>query len=547
MEKNARDRVNAYCKESSWDRYRRCCFVSERLGLSVDVSRMRSGLDFLSSMRSAMQGAFDEMAALEAGGLANRDEGRMVGHYWLRAAELSPTAEIRDAIRSTLDQIRRFAGDVHEGRQASPSGQSFTDLVLIGIGGSALGPQFLYDALRGPDERLRVWFCDNTDPDGFDRIIEQVGPNLKRTLVLVISKSGGTTETRNGMLEMRRRFAQASLEFPRHAVAITQEGSRLDQLAAREQWLSRFPMWDWVGGRTSVTSAVGLLPAALAGYDIEAFLRGAADGDTVTRAGEVSENPAALLALMWFQAGGGVGNRHMVVLPYRDRLGLLARYLQQLVMESLGKRVDRDGGVVHQGLTVFGNKGSTDQHSFVQQLRDGRNDFFVTFVDVGRDRRDESVFVEPEATSGDYLHAFLWGTRQALDDAGRESITITLEDISERSLGVLVALFERAVGLYASLINVNAYDQPGVEAGKKAANEVIAVQRELLGAMRAQPGRSVTAEEWARTIGRPGETESVYYLLNHIAAKADRGVTRDPGPTPFDARYCLAERTPPTE
>src|SRR5260221_8240677 len=206
------------------------------------------------------------------------------------------------------------------------------------------------------------------------------------------------------------------------------------------------------------------------------MLGGARDADVVTRGQVVAENPAALLALMWHHAGGGEGKKAMVVLPYRDQLELFSRYLQQLVMESLGKEKDLKGRVVNQGITVYGNKGSTDQHAYVQQLRDGLNNFFVTFIRVLGERRGPSgppFEVEPQITSGDYLEGFLLGTRQALIENARESITITLDEVSPRSIGVLIAVYARAVGLYASLVGINAYHQPGVAAGKKAAANAI--------------------------------------------------------------------------
>ena len=164
----------------------------------------------------------------------------------------------------------------------------------------------------------------------------------------------------------------------------------------------------------------------------------------------------------------------MVILPYKDRLELFSRYLQQLIMESLGKEKDLDGNGVNQGIAVYGNKGSTDQHAYVQQLRDGVHNFFVTFIEVQEERTGELFHVEHEAiTSGDYLSGFFQGTRKALYENGRESITITIKDVSAFSIGVLIALYERAVGFYASLVNINAYHQPGVEAGKKAAERVI--------------------------------------------------------------------------
>jgi glucose-6-phosphate isomerase len=477
------------------------------------------------------------MDALEKGAIANPDEQRMVGHYWLRAPELAPQPELRKAIEDCNAQIHDFAKRVHDGALKPQKADKFTHVLVVGIGGSALGPQLAADALGGADDKLTVWFLDNTDPDGFDRVFARAGKALQQTLTVVISKSGGTKETRNGMLEAKRAYEQLGLDFGKHAVAVTGEGSELDQVARKEGWIERFPMWDWVGGRTSELSAVGLLPAALAGYDIDAILRGARDMDAATRSKDAQKNPAALLALMWHYAGDGRGSKDMVVLPYKDRLMLLSKYLQQLVMESLGKEKDLDGKTVNQGIAVYGNKGSTDQHAYVQQLREGVPNFFATFIEVRRDRSDrpgEGFEVEPGATSGDYLLGFLLGTRRALYENGRESITISVPDASARTLGALIALYERAVGFYASLVNINAYHQPGVEAGKKAAAAVLTLQRAVLAAVRKQAG---TVEEIARQAGAADEVETVYKLLEHLAANPDHGVKRTPGSTPFDARY----------
>jgi glucose-6-phosphate isomerase len=179
-----------------------------------------------------------------------------------------------------------------------------------------------------------------------------------------------------------------------------------------------------------------------------------------------------LLALMWHYAGNGKGEKDMVVLPYKDMLVLFSKYLQQLVMESLGKRHDVDGGEVHQGIAVYGNKGSTDQHAYVQQLRDGVHNFFVTFIEVRRDRSGESFYVEENTTTGDYLQGFLRGTRSALYESGRESITVSLPEVSPECVGALIALYERAVGFYGSLVRVNAYHQPGVEAAPRRSTGV---------------------------------------------------------------------------
>jgi len=522
-----------------WERYQALSLDEPLLGFRLDLSRMGFGERELQEREPLVARALAEMAALERGAIANPDEKRMVGHYWLRAPERAPAPELAAAIRETRSRILDFARRVHDGAVAPPRGDRFRHLLVIGIGGSALGPQLVADALASPADRLQPHFLDNTDGDGLDRVLSGLGGALAATLAIVISKSGGTPETRNGMLEATAAYAAQGLAFGRHAVAITQEGSALDRHAQEQGFLERFPMWDWVGGRTSVMSAVGLVPAALQGVDVDAFLAGAAAMDEATRRPEGRRNPAALLALAWHVVGEGRGSKAMVVLPYKDRLLLLSRYLQQLVMESLGKEKDLEGRVVHQGLTVYGNKGSTDQHAYVQQLRDGTPNFFASFVRVLRDRAGASLEVEPGATSGDFLDGLLFGTRRALHESGRPSLTFTIPDVSPRSLGMLIALFERAVGLYASLVGINAYHQPGVEAGKKAAASVLELQRKALAGLAARGAAGATADELAAAIGSADEAETVFHVLERLAANPGRGVVRRPGPTPFAAVFAV--------
>jgi glucose-6-phosphate isomerase len=524
----------------TWDRFKSHYYTNARLGLSLDVSRMPFPDDFLPTMEPRLRQALADMAALEGGAIANPDENRMVGHYWLRTPELAPTPELRTAITATLEAIKVFVAKVHKGEIAAPAGK-FKEVLVIGIGGSALGPQFVSHALgriKGGRDKLAVSFFDNTDPDGMDYVLGQLKRRLKQTLVVVISKSGGTPETRNGMLEAQAAFKAAGLDPARHFVAVTGAGSQLDQVASKEGWLARFPMWDWVGGRTSVLSAVGLLPAALQGIKIDPLLAGAAAMDAATRKKSVLENPAALLALTWYWATDGRGTKDMVVLPYKDRLLLFSRYLQQLVMESLGKELDLGGNLVNQGIAVYGNKGSTDQHAYVQQLREGVNNFFVTFIEVLQDRSSGlSLEVEPGVTSGDFLQGFLLGTRDALSEKQRHSVTITVNEISPRSVGQLIALYERAVGLYASLVGINAYHQPGVEAGKKAAGGILALKLAIKGALRASPGVAFTAEALATKLGRPEKIEIVFKLVEHLAANPDSGVRKTAGKPWHESTY----------
>ncbi len=524
-------------RDDLWKRYQRYLCDVPRLGMRLDISRMRFDDTFLEDMAEPLSHALTAMEELERGAKANVDEDRMVGHYWLRAPELAPDQTIRRQIETTLVAIKTFAGDIQSGAITTQRGDVFYVVLVIGIGGSALGPQFLADALGDHEDPLIVRFIDNTDPDGIDRVVRELDEVLSQTLTVVISKSGTTKEPRNGMVEVAAAYKRLGLDFAKHAVAITCEGSTLHEQATKENWLRTLPIWEWVGGRTSLTSAVELLPAAVQGVDIDAFLAGARDCDVATRERDVQQNPAALLAAMWYYAGDGRGTRNMVVLPYRDRLALFGRYLQQLVMESVGKEKDRSGKTVHHGLTVYGNKGSTDQHALVQQLREGPDDFFTTFITVHHDREDSSPCVEENVTAGDHLHAFWQGTRDALFEAGRESLTITLDELNARSVGALVALFERAVGLYAELINVNAYDQPGVEAGKVAAGKVLDLQRMVLAHLGANAGQAQTADEIADAIGKPDAAEAVHCILEHMGANPDHGVNRTPGPTPCASKF----------
>lgn len=511
----------------NWERFQKYYTAYPSLEMALDLSRVDFPDDFFDTIAARMQLAFDVMEQLEKGAIANPDENRMVGHYWLRNPALAPNQSIGQEIENTIADIKAFAAEVHAGKVKGARG-AFRNLLVIGIGGSALGPQFVAHALGNPaTDKLRVYFFDNTDPDGIDRTLALIGPELGQTLCVVISKSGGTKETRNGMLEAQHAYTSAGIRFGPHAVAITGAGSELDRYAAEQAWLRRFPMWDWVGGRTSETSAVGLLPAALQGIDIGSLLSGAKACDEVTRQKDIRLNPAAQLAAAWHFIGNGVGSKAMVVLPYKDRLELFSKYLQQLVMESLGKEKDLSGKIVNQGLTVFGNKGSTDQHAYVQQLRDGLANFFVTFIEVLQDRSRTSLMVEPDVTSGDFLDGFLLGTREALSANGRPALTITLKNVSPFSVGVLIALFERTVGFYASLVNINAYHQPGVEAGKKAASEIIELQRQILGFLRQQKGRDFSPREIAIGVGAEDRIESMFKICEHLAAN-ERGMRKTP-------------------
>ncbi|NMA68466.1 MAG: glucose-6-phosphate isomerase [Desulfitobacterium sp.] len=520
-----------------WERFRELFYYHKELQLALDISRMKFYPEYFREMEHAMKGVFSGLAELEKGAIANPDENRMVGHYWLRNPQLAPRLELTQEIEDTWEEILAFVEKVHQGKLLGEKGKVFRNYLLIGIGGSSLGPRFLRTALSSSQDKLKGYFIDNTDPDGMDQILEEIGNELDQTLCLVVSKSGGTIETYNGMLEVQSIYREQGLNFGRHAVAITEKGSKLDLLSQRGNWLKVFPMWDWVGGRTSVFSAVGLLPLALQGIPIQSFLDGARKCDEETRRQDYRVNPGAILALMWYYATQGQGGKEMVVLPYKDRLELLGKYLQQLIMESLGKEKNLQGETVHQGLTVYGNKGSTDQHSYLQQLLEGPNNFFVTFIEVLKDRNKKSPLIGENSTSGDYLQAMLLGTRDALSQKGRESITITIPEVSPYSLGVLIALFERAVSIYALLVGLNPYHQPAVEMGKKVAREVISLKNQIQDLLMSQEGVSFTIEEIAAQIREEGNEEKVFRILWHLVSNPDHQVEVEENEDIFKRRF----------
>ena len=521
---------------TSWQRYCSRIIRYEDLGISLDYSLMDYDAKFFPSMSGRIKAAVAGMKRVEAGKLENPDEGRMVGHYWLRTPSLAP-AKFQAGIKADIAAAKSFAKAIHTGKIRPQRGGKFTRLLVIGIGGSALGPQLVADALvNNWSAPLRTHFFDNTDPDGIHRVLSEIGTDLARTLVVVISKSGGTAETRNGMLEARAAYEAQQLNFSKHAVAVTGTKanhieSKLEKVATENKWLKIFPMTDWVGGRTSIMSTVGLVPAALQGVDVDQFLAGARAMDAKTRTLPAAQNLSLMLALMWHHAGGGKGAKDMVILPYKDRLVLLSKYLQQLVMESLGKEHDLKGVKVDQGIAVYGNKGSTDQHAYVQQLRDGVPNFFATFLEVREaGGAPEPLKVEADFTSGDFLQGYLRGTRAALYGKGRESMTLSLPRLDAFNLGAIIAAYERAVGFYAYLVGINAYHQPGVEAGKKAAGEFLSLMAKVKGALGAKPH---TAEEIAALL--QADPEAVFHALTHLSANG--GAKRRGGKSPAEDRF----------
>ncbi|MBQ7208690.1 MAG: glucose-6-phosphate isomerase [Lentisphaeria bacterium] len=508
------------------DRNGRYTLIDGRSGFSIAFAGMKFEEADIVRLAPLFGRAAREMARIEAGEIKNPDEKRRVTHF---------TDRISYPQSALFSEVESFAAGIRSGEIKGSTGKTFDALVVNGIGGSALGPQLMQFAVNGPywnelsaekrGNNLKLYFLDNTDSAEFADLLEVMDP--ERTLQLVISKSGGTRETKNNMIAMESFYASRGLGFARHAVAVTMSGSELDRHARSNGWLKVFEMAESIGGRTSETSIVGHVPAALTGVDFKKFLAGACAMDAWTRDAAPEKNPAMMLAAMWYIAGNGRGDRNMVIVPYSDRLVLLSRYLQQLVMESLGKELDLDGKTVHQGLNVFGNKGGTDAHAFIQQLNDGRDDFFATFIEILADAK--AIDMGDGVRMGDYLHGFLEGLSSALRGKGRQIIRIGIPKLDEFSLGQIIALYERAVAIYAEFININAFHQPGVQAYKLAANGILKLASGLRAELKKIAPVSGTAADIAGKIGKTEQAAEIAGLLDKAALNTD-GVSRS-----FDA------------
>jgi len=369
-------------------------------------------------------------------------------------------------------------------------GQAHDHVVVLGIGGSALGARALLTALRRPawnewDDEGREFFprltvLDNVDPTTITAALRRIDP--RRVLVNVISKSGGTAETMAQYLVVRAWLEEAlGAAAYRHLVFTTDpERGALREIAARDG-IATLSVPPAVGGRFSVLSPVGLLPAALVGIDIAALLAGAREAVARAEADQLLRNPAALYAALHWAADTDLGARIDVLMPYTDRLRDFAEWYRQLWAESLGKRVDREGRTVHMGPTPVAAIGATDQHSQVQLFMEGPFDKVITFAVVDQ-LGDEVAIPMPAAgapalpkdlaylpghTLGELLRAEYEASASALAQMGRMSCTLRLPDLSAATLGEAIMFYQIATGYAGVWYGIDPFDQPGVELGKK--------------------------------------------------------------------------------
>ena len=378
---------------------------------------------------------------------------------------------------ASVRQIARFAEGL---------GQAHDHVLVLGIGGSALGTRALLDALRAPawnelDDEGRDFFprltvLENVDPTSVAAALKRIDP--RRVLVNVVSKSGGTAETMAQYLVVRAWLDEAlGPAAYRHLVFTTDPARGALRELATQEGIATLTVPPGVGGRFSVLSPVGLLPAALVGIDIAGLLVGARAALDQAQSEDLLGNPAALYAGLHWAADTWLGARLHVLMPYTDRLRQLAEWYRQLWAESLGKRLDRRGQPVHTGPTPVGAIGATDQHSQVQLFMEGPFDKALTFIvvdDLGVDvpiparaGLPADLAYLPGHSLGELLRAEYAATAAALARMGRMNLTLRLPDLSAASVGELLMFFQVATGYAGVWYGIDPFDQPGVELGKR--------------------------------------------------------------------------------
>ena len=385
-----------------------------------------------------------------------------------------------DAARQACEQLARlhdFLGKVKDGEITAAAGQTFTDLVQVGIGGSDLGPRAIYTALqnyRVPGRR--VHFISNVDPDDAACVLKEL--DLSKTLVNVVSKSGSTLETLTNEQLVAGRFRAAGLDPKRHFVSVTGEGSPIDN---PDNYLRSFHMYDYVGGRFSATSMVGGVALAFGlGYEnFTEFLRGAREMDLNSLERDIRQNLPLLAALLGIWNRNFLGHQTLAILPYSQMLSRFVAHLQQLDMESNGKRINRRGEPIPYatGPIVWGEPGTNGQHAFYQLIHQSETIIPCEFIAMRSSQAGEDFEVQ-ETTSQQKLLSNVLAQSEALATGkqdenpnrqfpgNRPNSLLVADQLTPRTLGRLLAHYENKVAFQGFIWNINSFDQEGVQLGK---------------------------------------------------------------------------------
>jgi glucose-6-phosphate isomerase len=412
-------------------------------------------------------------------------EERMVLHTAARDLFGMPAhPEATAQAKTELDKLQAFLEDLEGGRIVNEAGKYFTTMVMIGIGGSDLGPRALYLALAAYAIKERsVQFIANVDPDDAASVLK--GLDLSRTLVNVVSKSGTTLETLTNEELVRAAFIAADLDPNKHFITVTGKGSPMDNPS---RYLLSFYMFDYIGGRYSATSMVGaVMLGFVLGYEpLIEILRGANDIDRAAEQPDIRRNIPLLMALLGIWNHTFLGHETVAVLPYSQALIRFAAHLQQCDMESNGKSIDRQGIdlTVQSGPIVWGEPGTNGQHAFYQLLHQGTTIVPVEFIGFRHNQYQKDIVIN-ETTSQDKLLANLLAQSLAMATgrahenpnkrfAGNRPSSILLADrLTPYAMGALLAIYETKIVMQGFMWNINSFDQEGVQLGKVLAGEIL--------------------------------------------------------------------------
>ncbi|MDR3450091.1 MAG: glucose-6-phosphate isomerase [Alphaproteobacteria bacterium] len=421
-------------------------------------------------------------AKMFAGEKINATEKRAVLHTALRRPGDALIAvdgmDIVPQIRATQDRIAAFVDGVRSGRINGATGKSFKHVVNIGIGGSDLGPRLAARALLGNSSKLEAHFVANADAFELLRVLRNL--DAEETLFVVVSKTFTTQETLLNMRTARQWLAEKLGEdaVARHFAAVSVNQAEVSKFGIPAAHM--FPMWDWVGGRFSLWSAVGLSVALVIGNEgFSALLAGAAEMDAHFQTAPLAQNMPVMLALLGIWNRNFLGQPALAILPYSERLRDLPRYLQQLEMESNGKSVTREGAPAfcETAPALFGECGTVGQHSFHQWLHQGTSPIPADFIgvvadDLNRPDHHRALLTNMVAQIG----ALAFGQKAAVAHdvypGGRSSNLLLLDRLDPYCLGLLLALYEHKVFVQGIIWNINSFDQPGVELGKRLARSL---------------------------------------------------------------------------
>ena len=444
----------------------------ETCGLRVDFGRQRLTRDDLNRLvRFAKgRGLMEAHHAMMRGEIVNTSEHRAALHTALRSPD--ERAPHHEEIMATRKRAYDFANAVRNGEWLGCHGDRITDIINIGIGGAEVGPQSVFHALKKTDQKINIYFLSAVDGVLLDRILANLDPF--KTLVVVSSKSFRTRETlvNAGVVDQWLLDAGISGEDRnKHIIVVSANPKATEEMNLRKENL--FLFWEWVGGRFSVWSCIGIPDMIALGTDVfDEFLAGAYEMDCHVANTPIEENVAALLALISYWNATRLGIMLQCVLPYDERLRKFVFWEQQLEMESLGKTRRADGPQVvgNSGQAVWGGHGDEAQHSFYQWLREGTGRTSIDLISCEKPGHHHAE-LHRVMTENARAQAEALITRDPSLPWFNGVTTITVSDLTPRTFGALMAMYEHKTTMLGTLFGLNPFDQPGVEFGKKLSRE----------------------------------------------------------------------------